>query len=60
MSKKHVYIIKTSPKLLQEEEAKSDYLGQLFVTPEMVAKKIKATKDNKSPALELNSFKTNY
>ena len=25
-----------------------DYLGQLIVTPEMVAKKIKAMKDNKS------------
>ena len=25
-----------------------DYLGQLIVTPEMVAKKIKAVKDNKS------------
>ena len=30
------------------QEAKSDYLGQLIVTPEMVAKKIKAMKDNKS------------
>ena len=29
------------------QEAKSDYLGQLIVTPEMVAKKIKAMKDNK-------------
>ena len=29
-------------------EAKSEYLGQLIVTPEMVAKKIKAMKDNKS------------
>ena len=28
-------------------EAKSDYLGQLIVTPEMVTKNIKATKDNK-------------
>ena len=27
----------------------SDHLGQLFVTPEMIAKKIKKTKDNKSP-----------
>ena len=26
-------------------EAKSDYLGQLIVTPEMVAKKIKAVKE---------------
>ena len=28
------------------QEAKSDYLGQLIVTPEIVAKKIKVTKDN--------------
>ena len=28
-----------------------DYLGQLFVTPEMVARKIKAMKDNKSPGV---------
>ena len=30
------------------QEAKSDYLGQLIVTPEMVANKIKAMKDNKA------------
>ena len=30
------------------QEAKSDYLGQLIVNPEMVTKKIKATTDNKS------------
>ena len=30
------------------QEAKSDYLRPLVVTPEMVAKKIKAMKDNKS------------
>ena len=30
------------------QEAKSDYLGQLMVTPQIVAKKIKAMKDNKS------------
>ena len=34
------------------QEAKSYYLGQLIVTPEMVAKKIKATKDNKSPGVD--------
>ena len=34
------------------QEAKSDYLGQLIVTPEMVAKKIKAMKDNKSPGMD--------
>ena len=33
------------------QEAKSDYLGQLIVTPEMVAKKIKTMKDNKSPGV---------
>ena len=33
-------------------KAKSDYLGPLVVTPEMVAKKIKATKDNKSPGVD--------
>ena len=34
------------------QEAKSDYLGQLIVTPEMVAKKIKVLKDNKSPGVD--------
>ena len=34
------------------QEAKSDYLGQLIVTPEMVANKIKAMKDNKSPGVD--------
>ena len=34
------------------QEAKSDYLGQLIVTPEMVAKKIKAMKDNKSRGVD--------
>ena len=34
------------------QDAKSDYLGQLIVTPEMVAKKIKAMKDNKSPGVD--------
>ena len=33
-------------------EAKSDYLGPLIVTPEMVAKKIKAMKDSKSPGVD--------
>ena len=32
--------------------AKSDYLGRLVVTPELVAKKIKAMKDNKSPGVD--------
>ena len=30
------------------QEVKSDYLRPLIVTPEMIAKKIKAMKDNKS------------
>ena len=34
------------------QEAKSDCLGQLIVTPEMVAKKIKAMKENKSPGMD--------
>ena len=34
------------------QEAKSDYLVQLIVTPEMVANKIKARKDNKSPGVD--------
>ena len=29
----------------------SKHLGQLFVTPEMIAKKIKKMKDNKSPGV---------
>ena len=35
------------------KEAKSDDLGPLIVTPEMVPKKIKAMKDNKSPGVDL-------
>ena len=34
------------------QEAKSVYLRPLIVTPEMVAKKIKAMKDNKSPGVD--------
>ena len=34
------------------QEAKSYYLGQLIVTPEMVAQKIKAMKYNKSPGVD--------
>ena len=34
------------------QEAKSDYLLPLIVTPEMVGKKIKAKKDNKSPEVD--------
>ena len=34
------------------EGNKSEQLGQLFVTPEMIAKKIKKMKDNKSPGVD--------
>ena len=34
------------------EGNKSKYLGQLFVTPERIAKKIKKMKDNKSPGVD--------
>ena len=34
------------------EGCKSEHLGQLFVTPEMIAKKIKKMKDNKSPGVD--------
>ena len=34
------------------QEAKSDYLWQLIENPEMVTKKIKAMKDNKSPGVD--------
>ena len=34
------------------QEAKSVYLGPSIVTPEMVAKKIKTMKDNKSPGVD--------
>ena len=34
------------------QEAKSEYLGQLIVTPEMVAKTIMVMKDNKSPGVD--------
>ena len=34
------------------EGDKSEQLGQLFVTPEMIAKKIKKMKDNKSPGVD--------
>ena len=34
------------------EGNKSEHLGQLFVTPEMIKKKIKKTKDNKSPGVD--------
>ena len=34
------------------EGSKSEHLGQLFITPEMIAKKIKKMKDNKSPGVD--------
>ena len=34
------------------EGNKSEHLGQLLVTPEMIAKKIKKMKDNKSPGVD--------
>ena len=44
------YFISSSRCIFQE--AKSDYLGQLIVTQEMVAKKTKAMNDNKSPGVD--------
>ena len=38
--------------LTKFEGNKSEHLGQLFVTPEMIAKKIKKIKDNKSPGVD--------
>ena len=38
--------------LTKFEGSKSEHLGQLFVTPEMIAKKIKKMKDNKSPGVD--------
>ena len=34
------------------EGNKSEHLGQLFVTPEMIPKKIKKLEDNKSPGVD--------
>ena len=34
------------------EGSKSEHLGQLFVTPEIIVKKIKKMKDNKSPGVD--------
>ena len=38
--------------MLNFRKLKSDYLGQLIVTPEMVDKKIKPVKDNESPGVD--------
>ena len=40
------------------QQPKSDYLGPLIVTPEMVAKKIKAMKNNKSMETVQNQYTT--
>ena len=50
MSHISVVVIACSDAKFQED--KSYYLGQLIVTPEIVAKKIKAVKDNKSPGVD--------
>ena len=34
------------------EGNKSEHIGQLFVTPEIIAKEIKKMKDNKSPGVD--------
>ena len=34
------------------QESKSEYLGPLVVTPELIDKKIKAMKDSKSPGVD--------
>ena len=38
--------------LLNLRAVKSEHLGQLFVTPEMIAKTVKKMKDNKSPGVD--------
>ena len=38
------------------EGNKSEHLEQLFVTSEMIAKKIKKMKDNKSPGVDGSEF----
>ena len=38
--------------LTKFEGNKSEHLGQLFVTPEIIANKIKKMKDNKSPGID--------
>ena len=35
------------------QEGKSDYLEQLSITPEMIAKQLKEMKDNKSPGVDV-------
>ena len=38
--------------VIKFEGGKSEHLGQLFVTPDMIAKEIKTMKDNKSPGVD--------
>ena len=42
----------SSVPVTKSEGDKSYHLGQLFVSPEMIAKKIKKMKDNKSPGVD--------
>ena len=46
------YIIELPIPETKFEGRESDYLGQLIVTPKMVAKKIGDMKDNKSPGVD--------
>ena len=46
------YISSLPVPLTKFEGNKSEHLGQLIVTPEMIAKKIKKMKDNKSPGVD--------
>ena len=38
--------------VIKFEGDKSDHLGQLFVTPEIIGKKISKMKDNESPEID--------
>ena len=42
----------TASSSIKFEGDKSDHIGQLFVTPEMITKKIKKMKDNKLPGVD--------
>ena len=46
------YFYQIFPPFTKFEGNKSEHLGQLLVTPEMIAKKIKKMKDNKSPGVD--------
>ena len=45
-------IISLPVPFIKFESNKSEHLGQLFVTPEMIAKKTRKMKDNKSPGVD--------